>query len=305
MPNPVLQKTWERAEGRWPAILASLGVPEKILSKKNQPCPWCGGKDRFRFTDHEGRGSWICNHCGTGDGIRLVMQMQGLDFKTACQKIDAVLRTNPEPAKKVDEKDKIARCNRLWKEGNKPEFHDPVGLYLKARVPCIDGMPRDLRYHPGLYYDREHKHPAMLALIRGPDGKGLGLHRTFLSTGGRKADVDQPKKMLGARSISGGAVRLSPLATVLGIAEGIETAIAASAIHGIGTWACLSAVGVKSFVPPEGIEEVVVFADNDANGVGQIAAYSLMQRLHGTHTVRVILPPLVGTDWADEAKDFR
>ena len=35
-------------------------------------CPMCGGKDRFRFDDKGGRGTWICSQCGAGDEIELV-----------------------------------------------------------------------------------------------------------------------------------------------------------------------------------------------------------------------------------------
>jgi putative DNA primase/helicase len=41
----------------------------------------CGGKDRFRFDDKEGHGTWICTHCGAGDGFSLLMKVMGIDFK--------------------------------------------------------------------------------------------------------------------------------------------------------------------------------------------------------------------------------
>ena len=46
-------------QGRWPGILAHLGVSEKTLSKRNVPCPFCDGNDRFRFLDTDGNGTWI------------------------------------------------------------------------------------------------------------------------------------------------------------------------------------------------------------------------------------------------------
>ncbi len=36
------------------------------------------GKTRFRFDDKEGRGTWICNHCGAGDGADLAMKVTGM-----------------------------------------------------------------------------------------------------------------------------------------------------------------------------------------------------------------------------------
>ena len=40
-----------RAEGGWTQILESIGVEPKVLNKRNQPCPGCGGTDRFQYTD--------------------------------------------------------------------------------------------------------------------------------------------------------------------------------------------------------------------------------------------------------------
>ena len=47
----------EVAQGRWRSILTVLGIDERALSGKHGPCPMCGGKDRFRFDDREGRGA--------------------------------------------------------------------------------------------------------------------------------------------------------------------------------------------------------------------------------------------------------
>ena len=54
------------ANGRWTQILTNLGVNPDLLIYDETPCPGCGGKDRFRFDDLEGRGTYICSQ-GTGD----------------------------------------------------------------------------------------------------------------------------------------------------------------------------------------------------------------------------------------------
>jgi len=46
------------AQGRWPEILAALaGLSDAELSDRHQPCPRCGGTDRYRFDDKDGSGS--------------------------------------------------------------------------------------------------------------------------------------------------------------------------------------------------------------------------------------------------------
>ncbi|EDW4568991.1 hypothetical protein ZL55_004128, partial [Salmonella enterica subsp. enterica serovar Emek] len=66
----------EAAQGKWPVILQMLriDVPE---NGRHGPCPKCGGKDRFRLDDLDGRGTWICSQCGNGDGLDLVKLMTG------------------------------------------------------------------------------------------------------------------------------------------------------------------------------------------------------------------------------------
>jgi putative DNA primase/helicase len=104
-------KTVDRARGRWPEILARCGVDRKFLRRnRHGPCPLCGGRDRYRFTDEHGSGSYFCNQCGAsrghGAGLRLLMKFRGWDFKTAVTEIDRLIGTDyvpppptrPEPA---------------------------------------------------------------------------------------------------------------------------------------------------------------------------------------------------------------
>ncbi|MCF5878014.1 primase-helicase zinc-binding domain-containing protein [Aeromonas veronii] len=62
------------AVGYWPDLLAGLGL-DIPRHGKHGPCPACGGKDRFRLDDKEGRGTFICSQCGAGDGLDLVCRV--------------------------------------------------------------------------------------------------------------------------------------------------------------------------------------------------------------------------------------
>jgi putative DNA primase/helicase len=76
---------WERCNGRWRSILPALGVDPKFLSGKNGPCAICGGRDRWRFDNEHGDGTWICAHRGAGHGIKLAMMFTARD----CRRVDA------------------------------------------------------------------------------------------------------------------------------------------------------------------------------------------------------------------------
>lgn len=89
----------EAARGRWPDILAQLGgLSSQQLTNKHQPCPNCGGEDRYRFDDLDGNGSWYCNQCGgpderggAGSGLDLLMRVKGWDFQTAARQVEQFL----------------------------------------------------------------------------------------------------------------------------------------------------------------------------------------------------------------------
>lgn len=297
-------KAREVAQGRWRGILASFGLSDRQLSGRHGPCPVCGGKDRFRFDDKGGRGTYYCSHCGAGDGIALVMAWKGIDFREAAQEIEraagVVLPAQARPTE--DEAQKMARLKRTWAEASPLLPGDEAMAYLAGRGLRLDTPPKSLRLHPGLaYYDGAQiigKFPAMLALVAGQDGKAVTIHRTFLK-GGYKAPVLSPKKLMPGKAISGAAIRLLEAGIGLGIAEGIETALAASTLFSLPVWSCISAHGIETFEPPDGIRHVTIFADNDENFVGQKAAYAAASRLQQRgFQVEVKIPPIVG-DWLD------
>ncbi len=295
----------EAATGRWPGILAALGVDAGHLTGKHTACPVCGGKDRFRFDDKGGRGTFYCSHCGAGDGFTLLQNLKGWAFRDAAREVEQLVGTVEAgpPAPTFTEEDKLRVLRRVWSESAPLHDGDEATRYLVGRGLHVDLPMSALRLHPGLVYrdggDTLGKFPALVALVTGPDGRGATLHRTYLQDG-RKAPVPSPKKLMPGKSIKGAAIRLHPAGDVLGVAEGIETALAARQLFGVPVWSCVSAHGIESFIPPKEVRKVIVFGDNDVSGTGQAAAWGLAKRLIAVGiAVEVNIPDSVGTDWAD------
>lgn len=287
--------------GRWESILTSLGVASEFMSKKHGPCPMCQGKDRYRFDNKDARGSWFCSKCGAGDGFSLLRKLNGWSFAEAAREVERVLGVSKQDAQRQEftDEQKQQALRRVYSQSRAVVHGDLVWTYLNGRTGIVD-VPNTIRMHPSLRYDAGHSFPAMLALVTMPDGKPSTMHRTWLDGNGGKAPVDEPKKVM-AGTIKTGAIRLAPMAECLGLAEGIETALRASVLFSMPVWAAISAGGMRDWEAPEGLRHLIVFGDNDENFTGQMAAYSLANRLSlkGIKT-EVRIPAKTGTDWCDE-----
>lgn len=295
-------RTADEAIGRWPGILRALGVAENYLQNKHGPCPMCQGTDRFRFDDKQGRGTWICSHCGAGDGFELLSGLFGWGFVQAAKEVDRVIGTVQPGAvvKERDEESKLKALREVWKASKPVSKGDPVWTYLNRRIG-IDMVPPDLRFHPALLHSDGGRHPAMLALMRYPNGEAASLHRTYLTMDGEKAKVGEAKKFMQGKPLQTSSVRLGTANRRLGIAEGIETALAASRRFLLPVWAATNAVLLEAWVPPQGVEEVLIAGDNDTSFTGQASAFVLARRLvRDGYKVQVQIPNVVDRDWADD-----
>lgn len=291
--------TLERARGRWQEILPRLGISTTFLQNKHGPCPLCGGKDRFRWDNKDDNGGYYCGQCGPGSGMTLAQKKNGWDAGETFREIDEIIGNGPiEPVvRKCDDggrERRAAACKKTLTDAND---HSVVENYLHSRG--LSSIPMVLRGHPALEYWEDKrlvgKYPAMIAPIVGSDGTGQSCHRTYIG------DVPSRKKIMKpVDGIAGGAIRLFPHTGILGVAEGVETAIAAHEIFEVPVWACISDTVLKGFVIPEDVTHLIVFGDNDMNFAGQKAAYDLGNRaaIAGVAT-EVKIPDIAGHDWLD------
>lgn len=199
----------------------------------------------------------------------------------------------------------------LWDSAAPITVHNPAGQYLVNRGLTVPNIGV-LRFHTGLDYWHDGqcigRFPAMLAAVTSPTGELVTIHRTYLTSDGCKAPVPTVKKLCSPAGAMGGAsIKIGTPTTRpdgrlgLGIAEGIETALAAAILFGVPVWAGVSAHGLASFAPPPSVRNLYVFADNDESETGQKAAAQLAERLtRQGFTIRKHTPPAIGCDWHDE-----
>jgi hypothetical protein len=89
--------------GQWVDFLSQCaGFESRVFNKKHQPCPMCGGKDRFRFDDNlefRGDGGYICGQCGSGSGMKLYLEATQVGFGVALEDCANFLNMQPTERK--------------------------------------------------------------------------------------------------------------------------------------------------------------------------------------------------------------
>jgi hypothetical protein len=255
-------------------------------------------------------GDWYDHDGGQGGGpLSTLEQATGLNGRNLIAHAASLVGSSPNtPARRAPE----LQQGRLEKD-SKQEIEIvlsravPIGgtlgeTYLRVRglsAPACD----DLLFHPDLtHWETKTGFPALVAIVRDQGGEIVAIHRTYLRPDGTaKAEVPKPRKMLGR--IAGGAVRLAAIGGdgVLGISEGIETALAVmTACPGLAVWAALSATNLEQAQLPPEARDIILLADNDASGAGLRAAEAASHRfaLEGRN-VAIALPPREGDDFND------
>ncbi|MGT2455662.1 DUF7146 domain-containing protein [Cupriavidus basilensis] len=278
----------------WVKVLTRAQLDVKYLSKRQGPCPLCGGKTRFRFDNKDDAGTYYCNHCGAGNGYTLLRAFTGMSNSEALEFLKDETCGSPvgRPATRNDDRSlkakaeaearkKRAKLNAAWSGSVAITEASPVWAYLSRRVPGLQlaWLSPDLRYHPAMAYwdiDDEGKPvnrgdwPVILARATRADGTPVTLHRTYLSTDGYKAPfVDVKKQMASPQKLAGAAIRLNyPISRSIKVivCEGIETGLALVAATGnrIEVWCLLNAGNLAvADIPRDRFDEVIICADRD------------------------------------------
>lgn len=196
-------------------------------------------------------------------------------------------------------RDDTRTCNAaalvLWNEA-RAIAGTPAATYLESRG--LRTASAQLRYHPRAPYGARPLtlvRPALIAAVR--DNQGLvAVHRTFVDPRtSRLAALEQPRRGLG--QLRGGAVRLGGSASRLGLAEGIETALSASALFNVPCWAALGAERFRRVELPSEVRELLLFLDHDAGGwrAERLARKAFVN----IPRIEAFYPERAGDDWND------
>jgi hypothetical protein len=276
----------EICRGRWDEIFTALGLLDsKALSHRHVPCPMCGGKDRFHYSDRDRVGVWHCRTCGGGDGFNLIQAIKGVDFPRAAKLVETIVgrarwnrtrkprnhnrpESRPEPPRPTSSATTTTTANgnsgatttaealALWRQ-----TVDPRGtraeVYLNSRElslsdELINQRGASLRWHPGI--------GALVALFRNirTDAPQAVL-RTFIDEQGKKIG----RKFLGP--VADAAVKLDRDEDVLEglhVCEGVETGLAARQYNLRPCWALGTAGAIERFPVLDGVQALTMLGES-------------------------------------------
>jgi putative DNA primase/helicase len=263
---------------------------------------WTGGRGMCRCPAHPDRSPSLSVRTGDSD----------LLFKcfAGCDTIDvlrAISRLGPIPPggaatgillpPAADEGWLRSRATDLWDEA-RAITDTPVERYLLNRA--IGHVSPTLRFHPRTPLGPRRQivfRPAMLAAVQ-EGARVIAVQRTFLDTvlARRARDLGNPRRMLGRPSR--GAVMLADATDVLGLAEGVETALSAMILLGIPVWAALGNERLGQVAIPSRVDHLILLPDNDRPGR---RAEVVAQEAHTVpgRTIETIWPWHGLNDWND------
>lgn len=206
---------------------------------------------------------------------------------------------------KEAEVEKLKHARSIWLASS-PLAGTAAERYLVGRgcsafhAAKINGV---LKFNPHCQFAAKIA-PAMVAKMESIfTSEFRGIHRTAieLDGSGKFSFPGQIRSKMMLGRATGSAVKLFPCASIMGIAEGIETALSAAIVSKLPVWALLSANGVKQFpVIPE-VKHLIIFADNDDTGIRAATTCAQCHHYAGV-VVTVQIPPAPFKDWNDFLK---
>ena len=285
-----------------PEVLQALHDGRRSGQWIRAKCPFCdpeGRKGHNLAASHQGFGrnrdrpGWICFACHAEEDVRRA--------KLASMKI----QYDPNSAV-ADARRRTEFALQIIERSRPIQSGDPVDRYLRGRQlePLTATWPPTLRISILRHPETKREYPTMVAVVANVANATVGIHRTFLTDEGRKAEVSPVKMSFGP--VGGGSVRLGIESDTIVVGEGIESSIGAAMRFGVVPWASLSTGNMTRLKIPRFVKSVIIAADRDPNSAGSKAARSLRNKIRDLRIkqnryidVVVKMPPLGRSDFAD------
>lgn len=284
--------------GAWRQTLENYGC-HLPSGRHHGPCPVCGGKDRFRFDDKEGRGTWFCSQCDpqSGGGLLLLSRFLG---KPTIEVANELLGNTTERSRAPVYRSFVSD-DQIRKANHEQARKGAEALLTSSELrphPYMSDRGLDGQWlvngEPIMGKDRAIIQPGDLLLVPAykADGDGSKLVNV------QKIKANKEKRPLFGGDMAAVYHKLDGHQKLIAIVEGYATGVTANQVTGATTY-CAFNTGNLAVVSAWVAEQhpgvpVVFFADHDEHGAGLRYAKDAAAPIGAT----VALPPELG-DWDD------
>lgn len=283
--------------GTWRQTLEGYGC-HLPSGRHHGPCPVCGGKDRFRFDDKEGRGTWFCSQCDpqSGGGLLLLSRFLG---KPTIEVANELLGNTQERSRAPVYRSFVSE------EQIRKDSHEQARVGAETLLSSSELRPHPYMSDRGLdgeylvngepIMGREGIIPVG-GLLLVPAYKAEGDGSTLVNV--QKIKADREKRPIYGGDMAAVYHKLDGHQKLIAIAEGYATGVTVNKVTGALTYCAfntgnLAAVAAWVASQHPGVS-VVLFADNDEHGAGLRYAKDAAAPIGAT----VAMPPESG-DWDD------
>jgi DNA primase len=108
--------------------------------------------------------------------------------------------------------------------------------------------------------------PCLVAIVTDPDGVLVGIQRTYLTAGGRKAAAADGKVKYSLGMVAGGAIQLGGPAETIVVCEGLEDGLTLAQALDQTVWVSAGTKMLPQMTMPAATRAVVIGADGDEPG---------------------------------------
>lgn len=293
-------EAFRQFNGRWRQTLEGYGC-KLPAGRRHGPCPVCGGKDRFRFDDKDGKGTWFCSQCDpqSGGGLLLLSRYIGKSITDTAKELvgETITRTVAPARIHAATDEQIRKEKRIIAARGARLILDKA---LKAEHPYMTGK--------GLHGEWLVNGEIMMA----GDGTRVEVGDSLLVPvfkGGDLVNIQSIKADGQKRPITGGDMSgvchcIPGDGKIVAVTEGFATGVTVNRITGSKTYVAFNTANLADITAQAKLEnpdkKLVIFADHDP--VDQVHGWSpgikYAEDAAAPTGAKVALPPEEG-DWDD------
>lgn len=285
--------------GAWRQTLEGYGC--KLPNGRHHgPCPVCGGKDRFRFDDKDGRGTWFCSQCDpqSGGGLLLLSRYLGKPtIETAKELIGQDMPRTIAPVRKHSATDEQMR-----EELRKRAQRGAVMLMehsTPASHPYMDGkgLHGDWPVNSQIMMGSDQERIEQGALLLVPVYKSGELVNV------QKITTEGKKRPIYGGEMGGVCHVITGTGKIVAITEGFATGVTVNRMTNATIYVAFNTGNLMAITAQARDENpeanIVIFADNDEHGAGLKYAEDAAIPVNA----KIALPPEIG-DWDDYRQKY-